>query len=359
MERLHKFLKKYFFPHEENEYKPHLLRHEATLLFLSLIILIELVFLFQVFVVFDKTKFLAAVLPGVLTSLANEERAQNDAPPLKENPLLDKAAQLKAEDMASLGYFAHTSPEGKTPWYWFDQVGYRYAYAGENLAVNFFESEDVAEAWMNSPTHRANIIKKDYTEIGIGVASGVYEGRNTVFVAQLFAKPLAFAPLPVTPEPTPTPAVKEVPTPTPTKPATPTKTVVPKPIATPTQVATTSVSPSAVTVLGEESSKQNAVASSIAKGQSSIKAFINKVLSSPRQYVSYFYGGVALLVILVLLLMLFIKTELRHPAILARGMVLVGVIVILSYINLSVMSTGVEVAPEGGLSATALEALSQ
>src|SRR3989338_132778 len=157
---------------------------------LFLIIIIELAFLVQVFIIFDKTKFLASVLPGVLATLTNEERALNNVLPLVPNDLLQKAAQLKAEDMAKYGYFAHTSPDGKTPWYWLGIVGYSFRYAGENLAVNFFESEDVGKAWMNSPTHRAHIFKKNFTEIGIGVADGIYEGRHTVFVTQFFGTPI-------------------------------------------------------------------------------------------------------------------------------------------------------------------------
>ncbi|MBP6883918.1 MAG: hypothetical protein KBC06_01650 [Candidatus Pacebacteria bacterium] len=355
MRKFLKLLKKDFFPHEGNEYKPHFLRHESVFVFLLIIIVVQLGFLIQVFFVFDKTKFLASVLPGVLTTITNEERAQNDAPPLTENTLLDKAALLKAQDMATLGYFAHTSPEGKTPWYWFEQVGYRYSMAGENLAVNFFESEDVAQAWMNSPTHRANIVKKDYTEIGIGVANGVYQGRNTVFVAQLFGKPINFT--------TPTSTTETTPESKPSIVQNETKPTTIKTIAkTTTTSAPTPIpikAPVAVKVLGEESTSGAKVAvGSLAKAQTFIKSFINKVLSSPRQYSNYIYGGIGMAVILVLLLMLFIKSELRHPAILARGMALVMIIIFLAYMNLSVVSTGTEV-PEGGLSATVLESLPQ
>lgn len=132
---------------------------------------------------------LSAVLPGALTVLTNNARAENQAPALSENALLDQAATLKAQDMAAKGYFAHTSPEGKTPWYWFNAVGYHYVYAGENLAVNFTDSADVTAAWMNSPTHRANIVSDHYTEVGTGVATGTYKGREAVFVAQDFGSP--------------------------------------------------------------------------------------------------------------------------------------------------------------------------
>lgn len=132
---------------------------------------------------------LASVLPAVLSSLANDEREANDAPKLAVSPVLTKAAELKALDMAKKSYFAHTSPDGKTPWYWLDQVGYEYDYAGENLAINFTDSKDVTEAWMNSPKHRANIVKTSYTEVGTGIATGVFEGERTIFVAQVYANP--------------------------------------------------------------------------------------------------------------------------------------------------------------------------
>ena len=131
----------------------------------------------------------AAVFPSTLSVLTNEKRQEAGLASLSPNPLLDMAAELKARDMAEKGYFAHTSPEGIKPWHWLDQVGYSYEYAGENLAVNFYNSEEVTRAWMDSPTHRANIEKPVFTEIGTGMATGTYEGIDTVFVVQMYAKP--------------------------------------------------------------------------------------------------------------------------------------------------------------------------
>ncbi len=136
------------------------------------------------------TSNLASVVGSVMTELTNEERTANSLQTLTVSSKLNQAAQMKAADMAANGYFAHTSPEGKTPWYWLDQVGYNYDYAGENLAINFSDSKDVVEAWMNSPTHEANIVKGSYTEIGTGVAEGIYQGRKTIFVAQVYAHPI-------------------------------------------------------------------------------------------------------------------------------------------------------------------------
>lgn len=186
------WFKKYFIPHRGNSHRPAMLeRHNIGHLVMALVF-IELIFFILPTLWYPslvRTLNLSAVLPGALSALTNEERREHNVTPLTENPLLVRAAELKAEDMAKKSYFAHTSPEGLTPWYWFTLVGYRYAYAGENLAVNFSDSADVTEAWMNSPGHRANIIKNNYKEIGTGVATGTYKGADAVFVAQLYGAP--------------------------------------------------------------------------------------------------------------------------------------------------------------------------
>ena len=191
-----KWLKKHFIPHEGNGHRPHFLEWRTLKVFITLLLFVELtVFIIPTlnFAGFAKTLNLSAVLPGALSTLTNEERAKVSLSQLAENPKLVRAAQLKAEDMATKSYFAHTSPEGKTPWYWFNLVGYNYSYAGENLAVNFSDSQDVTRAWMNSPTHNANIVGRNYKEIGTGVATGTYKGRESIFVAQVYGAPRGIA----------------------------------------------------------------------------------------------------------------------------------------------------------------------
>lgn len=164
----------------------------------------------------------AAVIAAVLVDLANQDRAENSLHGLKVNPLLVAAAQAKADDMASKGYFAHTSPNGVDPWYWFRNAGYSFSYAGENLAVDFVDSGDVNTAWMNSPLHRKNILDPHYTEIGIATAQGYYKGRLTTFVVQEFGTPsktVAQAPIqeetiPIEPEKVAVATVEEKPEPT-------------------------------------------------------------------------------------------------------------------------------------------------
>lgn len=141
---------------------------------------------------------MAAVVSATLVDLANEDREEESLPALTIDPLLVAAAQAKANDMVEKGYFAHNSPEGVEPWHWFREVGYDYAYAGENLAVNFSDSENVEDAWMESPKHRANILNGKFTHIGIATASGIYEGKKTTFVVQMFGTPRSQASAPIT-----------------------------------------------------------------------------------------------------------------------------------------------------------------
>ncbi len=205
----------YFFPHKRNGYHPHLFRKASVTAFVAVVLVLELGYITQITFVFPNTHLLASILPGVLTDLTNDTRATKDLSPIARNQLLDVAAQAAAEDMAAKGYFAHVSPDGKTPWYWLREAGYQYSYAGENLAVNFTDSQEVQTAWLNSPTHYANIIKPQYTEVGYGIANGTYEGRATTFVVEFFATP---APVVATTPSHPAPIATTPPTPTPTTP---------------------------------------------------------------------------------------------------------------------------------------------
>lgn len=133
----------------------------------------------------------ATVLPGVVIALTNSDRVKNGSLLLVENPLLTKAAQMKVDDMLARQYYSHVTPEGRTPLYFLDAVGYKYLNVGENLDLTYVSTaEDVETAWMNSPEHRSNILLPQFTEVGIGVAEGEYQGETVTFVAEIFATPL-------------------------------------------------------------------------------------------------------------------------------------------------------------------------
>ena len=186
--RVHHHLKHVFIPHEGNEYRPHFFREVSIALILTAVFIIVSISASSAYVL-QNTEAGQGIVARVLIDLTNQNRASGNLSPLTYSPLLEKASHLKAEDMAANGYFAHNSPQGLTSWYWFAKVGYDYKYAGENLAVNFTNSEDVSNGWMNSPTHRANIMSPDYKEIGISMAPGVYQNNNTIFVVQMFGTP--------------------------------------------------------------------------------------------------------------------------------------------------------------------------
>ena len=114
--------------------------------------------------------FASPVTSEKLIELTNQARTDNGLTTLVVNSILTASAQGKVGDMLEKNYFAHTSPEGLTPWYWFKLVGYDYIFAGENLAKNYATAEAMFDAWMASPTHRANILSENYKEIGIAIA---------------------------------------------------------------------------------------------------------------------------------------------------------------------------------------------
>ena len=160
---------------------------------MGLTVLSEAVILGSTLITGGPNVFLAAVVRSDVISYTEEARVDEGGAALRENELLNAAAQAKADDMAKRGYFSHTGPDGEAPWTWVAKAGYDYTFAGENLAVRFNDSKDVVDAWMASPTHRANIIKPQYKEIGVGIAEGTYKGGPATFVVQFFASPATVA----------------------------------------------------------------------------------------------------------------------------------------------------------------------
>ncbi len=102
----------------------------------------------------------------------NRERAAYGLRPLRVNQLLSLAAGDRIGDMFAKHYFNHVSPDGIDPFTWVDRRGYDYTEAGENLAVGYRSAGGLVDGWMHSPAHRANILKADFDEVGIAVASG-------------------------------------------------------------------------------------------------------------------------------------------------------------------------------------------
>lgn len=119
----------------------------------------------------------------------NRERQRKNLSHLTINHKLMNAATKKAEDMSAKQYFSHISPVDGTKWSDFiKQEKYEYVIAGENLANGFDTVDTMVEAWMNSPSHRENILNKEVVETGIGISVGKLNEKPTIFVAQMFGK---------------------------------------------------------------------------------------------------------------------------------------------------------------------------
>jgi len=206
---------------------------------------------------------------------------------------LEQAAQQKAQDMIKNNYFAHTSPAGTSPWYWFDKVDYNYVAAGENLAKDFTDSKYLHQAWMNSSSHRANILNEKFQEIAIVIIEGKINGENTILAVQLFGK-LA------TPKNT---EVKPEPKPEPKQPTTP-------------EVAVTVPEPevSSPSVIGSETNQR---AVNIQSQGTEIPA---EKMDSVIGGIYFFIAG---LLTLVLLLTIFVNIRVQYPRLIFASIIII------------------------------------
>ena len=180
------FLRHFFTPHHSNNHRPKALHPQALLFYI----------LFFLFLQFNLSN-LKAVAPNILgfatdinaeklVTLTNQKRAEQGLASLNLDSQLSQAAAGKAQDMFTKDYWAHNSPDGQTPWVFIKNAGYGYLYAGENLAKNFSNSEGVVEAWMASPSHRTNVLKAEYQDVGFAVVNGRLNGEETTLVVEMF-----------------------------------------------------------------------------------------------------------------------------------------------------------------------------
>lgn len=185
-----KFISLLFIPQEKNNHRALILKPSFLGIFIAIYLLNQSIL-----------HSLTVLRPGVLgysseitvqkvLDQTNAERQKQGLSVLHYNAVLSQSATAKAEDMFANNYWAHNSPQGKTPWDFIKAAGYQYSIAGENLARDFYDTETLMKAWMNSPTHRENILSPQYQEIGIGVVNGVLEGVKTTLVVQHFGAPL-------------------------------------------------------------------------------------------------------------------------------------------------------------------------
>ena len=128
---------------------------------------------------FDATKS----IENQVVQLTNQERAKNGLKALTQDWELSRVARYKSVDMRDKNYFSHTSPTYGSPFTMMKNFGISYRSAAENIAAGQTTAQEVVQAWMNSPGHRANILSGNYTHIGVGYAKG---GSQRHYWTQMF-----------------------------------------------------------------------------------------------------------------------------------------------------------------------------
>ncbi|KKQ38704.1 MAG: hypothetical protein US54_C0005G0017 [Candidatus Roizmanbacteria bacterium GW2011_GWA2_37_7] len=179
-----------FLPKHSNNFRAKLLHHD----FLTVYLVFALVLTVGITHLQNSNGSILGYATDITTlkllELTNQERSNQGMDSLQNNEKLEQAAQAKAKDIFEKDYWSHYGPSGETPWEFILGSGYQYEYAGENLAKNFLFSDGVMKAWMDSETHRDNILRKEYTDVGFAIVNGMLNGEETTLVVQMFGKPL-------------------------------------------------------------------------------------------------------------------------------------------------------------------------
>ena len=185
--RVHKRVKLAVVPHKANQFRPRAVGRYGIAIIVAFVLLAQ-----GLYNGFTSGNILGTeaqvTITGLLKATNNARVAQGESP-LVINAQLAEAARLKVRNMFDEQYWAHTAPDGTTPWHWFGQAGYAYADAGENLAKNFTTSDSTVSAWLASPTHRANVLKTEYQDVGFAVMSGMLGDKPTTLIVALYGTP--------------------------------------------------------------------------------------------------------------------------------------------------------------------------
>lgn len=180
------FLRHFFLPHHSNNHRAKALHPDVLLVYIFLLAVFNLGFRYIHNQYPTVLGYATDIRVAELLNLTNQKRAALGLSQLRLNEKLSLAASHKAQDMFAHDYWSHNSPQGKTPWDFIVGSGYQYTMAGENLAKNFNTSTGVVDAWMASPTHKDNIVKPGYRDIGFAIVNGTLNGEETTLVVQMF-----------------------------------------------------------------------------------------------------------------------------------------------------------------------------
>lgn len=183
----------WIFPSESNNQRAKLLHPSAFLFVIALFLGLQLTISQLTNNYPQILGYASQISPDEIIRLTNAQRQSNGVGPIKLDVELSAAAGRKAADMFAKNYWAHVSPTGTQPWFFVTDAGYQYRYAGENLARDFSDPEAVVKAWMDSPTHKENLLNSKYQDIGVAVIDGKLGDRETTLVVQMFGTRLSAA----------------------------------------------------------------------------------------------------------------------------------------------------------------------
>lgn len=180
-----------FTPRHTNNHRPRLIHPEGLFVLAALAIVFNLLLRTGAHFgpIGNVLGYSSSITVQQVLDAINQERANSGLSRLSLNRSLSTAATAKATDMFNVQYWAHTSPSGTSPWTFIKHAGYQYSVAGENLARDFADTDEMVSAWMGSPTHKDNIMNGKFTETGIAVVDGKLEGIETTLVVQMFGTP--------------------------------------------------------------------------------------------------------------------------------------------------------------------------
>lgn len=323
-----------FVPKETNSFLPTALRPQS-LFWYGIILLAGKIALISLALIWPMTSFFSSIGAERLLALINQERQARSLSALTLNDSLNSVAGLKVNDMLSQNYFDHTSPAGVTPWHWFKEIGYNYVYAGENLAMGFTETDAVFQAWMNSPTHRENILNSNYREIGLAVKAGQVKNHQETLAVLVFGRRAASAyQVPAAVKESSAPSVSPpVSSQAPASPkVTPAILAAPAVSPSPTAPAAASPAPSPSannqepalrSVLGLEPQPSNSEPPSLAEAAGYTPKVLGTFASKSEEISKSLYLYFALFLALALLVNIFIKFRIQYwPTIIATTLII-------------------------------------
>lgn len=184
--KIQSYIKDFFVPHPGNDHQPQGLSTKALKAYALVLVIIKIVTVGFLFLTYPNPAVLSQKISQEIFELTNTSRLSENLGEVVWNDELARAAQAKADNMIATNYFAHVGPDGKQPWQWIDKATYHFLYMGENLAMDFSSAQIAHSAFKQSPSHWKNIMNPKYQDMGVGVAVGKIDGRDTIVLVEFF-----------------------------------------------------------------------------------------------------------------------------------------------------------------------------